>query len=128
MGFRNFMNNRYGTDELSRFLVVLGFIFIILTFFINIPILTFIAIALIIYVYFRMFSRNFTKRSRENQLFLSAKDRFFSVFSLGFKRIKDRDHKYFKCPRCKRMLRVPKGKGRISIHCPTCGTDFIRTS
>ena len=28
----------------------------------------------------------------------------------------------------KKMLRVPKGKGRISIHCPQCGTDFIENT
>lgn len=36
----------------------------------------------------------------------------------------DREHKYFRCPNCGQMLRVPKGKGKISISCRNCGTTF----
>ena len=37
-----------------------------------------------------------------------------------------RKYKVFICPTCKQKLRVPRGKGKISISCPKCGTSFIK--
>ena len=63
----------------------------------------------------RMYSRNVEARRRENARWI------------GFcNRVKDRDNRYFKCPRCRQMVRVPRGKGTINIRCPKCGTQFTR--
>jgi len=43
-------------------------------------------------------------------------------------RIKDREHRYFDCPKCRQMVRVPRGKGKISITCPKCREKFVRKS
>ena len=126
MGFRNFMDDRYGVDDFGRFLTFVALGVIVLTFFINNIFILIAAGVLLVYNYFRMFSRNFNRRYEENQNFLLFWRGFASFFKIGFMRIKDREHRYFRCPRCRRTLRVPKGKGRISIHCPTCGTDFIK--
>ena len=127
MGFRDFMNNRNGVDDIGRFCMFAALCFLILSFFFR-GFFSIIGVAFLGYCYFRMFSRNITKRYEENQKFLGFKDRFFGFFRIGFKRIRDREHRYYRCPRCKRTLRVPKGKGRISIHCPTCGTDFVKNT
>ena len=34
---------------------------------------------------------------------------------------------YYRCPQCRQKLRVPRGRGRIQISCPRCGTQFIKT-
>ena len=39
-----------------------------------------------------------------------------------------KDYRFFKCPTCKQKVRVPKGKGKIKIHCPRCHNDFIKKS
>ena len=39
---------------------------------------------------------------------------------------KDKTHKYYKCPTCKQVVRVPKGRGKIEINCPKCHTKFIK--
>ena len=64
---------------------------------------------------FRMLSRNTYKRYQENRKFLQI-----------FDRLKDREHRYFDCPKCRQMVRVPKGKGKIAISCPRCREKFIR--
>ena len=67
------------------------------------------------FVLFRMFSRNIPARRRENQRFVNF-----------LNRLKDRDNRYFNCPQCHQMVRVPKGKGKINIRCPKCGNKFIK--
>lgn len=32
--------------------------------------------------------------------------------------------KYLKCPHCHQYLRVPKGKGEITVTCPSCHQQF----
>lgn len=125
MGFRDFMSGRYGMDNLGQFLMIVTAAMVILSIFFG-TVFLIIAGALLVLDYYRMFSRNYTKRSEENQKYLQIKNSFLSFFKVGFMSIKDRQHKYYRCPRCKRTLRVPRGKGNISIHCPTCGTDFIK--
>ena len=64
---------------------------------------------------FRTLSRNTYKRYQENRKFLQI-----------FDRLKDRQHRYFDCPKCRQTVRVPRGKGKIAISCPKCGEKFIR--
>ena len=127
------MAGRYGRDQLNRFLSVVCLILLIVSIFLRRStrasnILFWLALLVLVLLYFRTFSRNIPKRSAENARFLQIKEGLFGSFSKKKHQMQDKDHAYFKCPRCKKMLRVPKGKGRISIHCPQCGTDFIETT
>lgn len=124
-----FMQGRYGVDTLNRVLTWLLFGLIIINMFIRSGLCNLVACLLLIYLYFRMFSRNYTKRYQENQWFLS-KVSPIQRFFLRQKNhaIQRKDHRLFKCPKCKQMVRVPKGKGRISIRCPRCQEEFIRRS
>lgn len=124
--FQNFMEGRYGIDELGRFSMFLSLGLIVVSFFVATLILSTLAVLLLVWGYFRMLSRNQTKRWEENQKFLEVKERFFGFFRGKSRAYKDKDHCYFKCPNCKKLLRVPKGKGNISIHCPQCHTDFVK--
>ena len=118
---RHFMAGRYGTDKLSMAILTAGVIASIVSIFMPFPLvkmlLTFGAYVLMIWAIFRCFSRNTYKRYQENRKFLMWLDR-----------IKDRQHKYFSCPRCRQPVRVPRGKGKIAISCPKCGEKFIRKS
>ena len=76
---------------------------------------------------FRMLSRNIYARRNENQKFLGIWKPVKKWFKLQYNRIKDMGtHKYFACPSCKNNLRVPKGRGEITITCPVCKTKFDR--
>ena len=117
------MQGRYGMDQLGRFLLFAALALIILSFFFGGMILDTIALALLVWGYIRMFSRNHTKRWEENEKFLSLKDR---ILGRGGRSRKDSTHCYFQFPACGQKVRVPRGKGKISIHCPRCHTEFIR--
>ena len=125
---QQFMMGRYGQDDLCRFMNILSLVFLVLGM-VLIQQLTGFAIALMIIGIFRMFSRNVNKRAQENKAYLRIKNKITGWFSKRVRRIKDRKtHRYFDCPSCKKTLRVPKGKGKISITCPQCRTIFEKRS
>ena len=116
---RRFMAGRYGTDQLNMAILGAGLVLCIISMFIRIPqlnlLMTTISYALVFWAVFRTFSRNTYKRYQENRRFT-----FF------LQRIKDRDHRYFTCPKCCQSVRVPRGKGKISITCPKCREKFVK--
>jgi DNA-directed RNA polymerase subunit RPC12/RpoP len=118
-GLRHFMMGRYGTDKLNMVMLGAGVLVSIVGMFLPFPrvklLLMLVSYVLMFWALFRCFSRNTYKRYQENRKFLMLLDR-----------IKDRQHKYFTCPRCKQPVRVPKGKGKIAIKCPKCGEKFIK--
>ena len=118
---QRFMMGRYGTDKLNMWILGGGVILCIVSIFVPVPAvdlaLTALSYCLMIWAIFRTFSRNTYKRYRENRRFLMFLDR-----------IKDRDHRYFDCPKCRQPVRVPRGKGKIMITCPKCKERFQRKS
>ena len=118
-GFRNFMAGRYGTDKLGLTLLGAALVMSLLSSFIPLIVvrlaLTLAYYGLMFWALFRMFSRNTYARYEENRKFL----RFFD-------RLKDREHRYFNCPKCQQPVRVPRGKGKIAITCPKCREKFIK--
>lgn len=125
---------RYGNDHLNLFIMLVSLIFGVATFFaygigdliFSILQLMFLALWLM-----RAFSRNFYRRRAENTVFLRIWGRvkaFFRPVKGFFARLADRKHRYFKCPKCKSRLRVPRGRGKITITCPRCRNMFDKKS
>lgn len=116
---QRFMMGRYGTDKLNTYILGLGLVLCLVSIFVPVAavnlILTTLSYALMIWAIFRTLSRNTYKRYRENRKFLMLLDR-----------IKDRQHRYFDCPKCRQPVRVPRGKGKIMITCPKCGEKFAK--
>lgn len=122
---QNFMRGRYGPDQLSIFLLVLFLIISVVSSFTGLPILMYLSLLLILWCWFRILSRKAYKRSAENTKFLRMVYPITSRVHVLKKRLRDRKtYKYYKCPKCKQELRVPKGKGEITITCPKCKTKF----
>lgn len=119
LGLQNFMRGRYGTDKLNTLILIIGLVLCIGSMFLPmgwpVIVVTMLAYVCSFTVIFRSLSRNTYKRYRENRRYLSFVNR-----------IKDREHRYFSCPKCRQSVRVPKGKGKISITCPKCRDKFIR--
>lgn len=133
MNFRDHLNQffqgRYGNDALNRFLLVMFFIFTLLYLFTGIYWVDLLSLLLVILIFFRMLSRNYTKRSAENQKFLNITEPIRTTFhNLFSKEGRSSAYKVFVCPTCRQKLRVPKGKGKVQITCPKCHCDFIKRS
>lgn len=127
--FSKFMQGRYGVDSLSRFLSVVLLVIIVLGLFIRIPFSGLITLALLVILYWRMFSRNIPKRYEENQKFLHIRDKFLGRFSsFGSNLSQMKDYHIYKCPRCNQKIRIPRGKGHIMVRCPRCGFEFHKKS
>ena len=117
--FRNFMVGRYGTDRLNMAILGVGLVASLLSVVIKFaPVnlfLFFLSYGMMFWAIFRTLSRNTYKRYQENRKFLQVYDR-----------LKDRQHRYFDCPKCRQTVRVPRGKGKISITCPRCREKFVK--
>lgn len=122
--FRRFMTGRYGVDGLSKFMMGAVFTGLIISLFWNNWVLNLIVWVLLIWTYFRMFSRNIQKRYQENVKFYNLKNKILG--KTGRASSTDKAHKVFLCPDCKQKIRVPKGKGKIAITCPKCRKEFIK--
>ena len=125
-GFRRFMWGRYGVDQLGLCLLggamglsVVGWLLSVIWRggVLVSAILNLLAYGALIYYLFRVLSRNLDARRRENRRFQNF------IASL-----RDRDNRYYRCPRCRQTVRVPKGRGKIKISCPKCSEKFIRKS
>ena len=112
------MMGRYGTDKLNIAILTVGVVVCLAGMFMPALlglIFTALSYGLMFLAIYRCFSRNTYQRYRENSRYL----RFLE-------RLKDRQHRYFTCPRCRQTVRVPRGKGKIAITCPKCKEKFIK--
>ena len=122
---RRFMYGRYGTDQLNIALVIAAMVISLISrifgsFWGQLP-----AYLILIWVIVRMMSKNRAARMKENAVFLKLWNPIAKWFRLQYNRLRDiKTHRYFTCPNCKNTLRVPKGKGEITITCPVCKTHF----
>lgn len=123
---RRLMYGRYGSDALNQFLMVIALVLLIPWFFTHWAIFSILILALIIFIYCRMFSRNIYKRSAENQKFLAWFTPIQRKLAGRKMQMQDKAHRYYKCPSCGRTLRVPRGRGRIEITCPHCKRKFTK--
>ncbi|TDW24702.1 hypothetical protein EDD63_10857 [Breznakia blatticola] len=123
-----FMQGRYGNDQLNTFLLAFAVVFnIVMALFVgsNWITATITWIPLIIF-WFRFFSRKVYRRRIENNKFLGMWYKIRAPFRRTKRRFEDKSHKYYKCPKCKQVVRVPSGKGKIEITCPKCKTKFSK--
>lgn len=123
-----FMIGRYGVDDLNRFLNIVVLLLIILGIFTS-RYFTYLGFILILCEYFRVFSRDINKRSKENVFYLNQKikiDKWAANIKIRFSQRKT--HRFYTCPSCKKTVRIPKGKGTVMIKCPACNTEFKRKS
>lgn len=116
----HFMAGRYGHDKLNNAILVVGVVACLLSVFVRrvvwlYALLWLMSYGCVFWSLFRSLSRNTYKRYQENRRYLRLLDQ-----------LRDREHRYYACPRCRQSVRVPRGKGEIAIKCPKCGERFVK--
>jgi len=126
---RRLLVGRYGSDQLNHAFLLLGIVLCLVEWVTRWQWLSFAILLLLGLCYFRMFSRNISARYRENQRFLQWWQPIRNQIENASIRFRDRKtHRFFKCPSCRKRLRVPRGRGTIQITCPNCRHQFTRKS
>lgn len=128
-----FMYGRYGTDRLNMFLLIVLIVCAGLNLFVRNGYFSIVMSSwetlLIVLIYYRMFSRNIQKRYAENQKYLSLENRVKRFFGrTKYIQEQRKDFHIYTCPQCRQKIRIPKGKGKISVRCPKCGAEFVKKS
>ena len=150
--FMQFMQGRYGADKFGQFLSGVILVLIVMDLILRMPLLWWLSLILLIYMYFRMFSRNIAKRYNENRKYLEITEKIRnSKFGCWFENLtrslsarfqnfiwrmrnnsqqrrQNAGYHIYKCPQCGQKIRIPKGKGRIMVRCPKCGKEFKKRS
>lgn len=123
-----FMYGRNGVDQLCWAMLALEVALSLIGGFVRVQavqsVLQLLSTVLTLLVFYRIFSRNLTKRRAENAKFLywwSPKRTFLRDWRY---RRADKTHKYVKCG-CGAWCRVPKGVGKVELVCPKCGGKTI---
>ncbi len=148
-GYRmmNFLRGRYGWDQLGMVLMVASFALELLGRILRLTLVYYLGVALFLWMFFRMFSRNIPARVRENQWFMDLRNRRANKKYFRQQRKETKKQKkngtytysyqeqarenqrgtvycYYYCPACKQQVRVPAGRGKIRVTCPRCQEKF----
>ena len=127
------MQGRNGVDQFARFTMGVALAAIVLTVFTGTrsgigAFLDLFGMAAIVYTYFRIFSKNISKRYQENQKYLQMKDKLRARFQKEKRMMSQRkDYHIYSCPGCGQKIRIPRGGfKKVEIECPKCHTKFIK--
>lgn len=124
-----FMQGRYGADQMGQMLSAVSMVFLIISLFSRNQAWFLLALIGIVYNYFRMFSKNISKRYAENQKYLTMTAGIRRKIASWKSQLAQRKINHiYRCPGCKQKIRVPRGRGKIEIRCPKCNTRFVKKS
>lgn len=124
-----FMTGRYGQDQLGQFLFVSALVLMLLSVFFGGGVWYTVALILMVYEYYRLLSKNHAKRYQENTKYLVYYNKVKAWFKRKQYQLKQAgQYHIYRCPSCKQKIRIPRGKGKISISCPKCRTEFVKKS
>lgn len=125
--FSQWMQGRYGNDELNKLMLISGTVCFVLSIFKYFRIFYIFAVLLLFFACYRCYSKNVYARQRERAAYLRIRGSFTDYWVLRKRMWNDRKtHKYFKCPQCSARLRVPKNRGKIEVTCPKCRAKTIK--
>ena len=127
------MQGRNGVDQFARFTMGVALAAIVLTLFTGTrsgigAFLDLFGMAAIVYTYFRIFSKNISKRYQENQKYLQMTDKLRARFQKEKRMMSQRkDYHIYSCPGCGQKIRIHRGGfKKVEIECPKCHTKFIK--
>lgn len=123
------MYGRYGVDQLSTGLLWLSIILAIIAGLTGMGFINTLSYIPLFISLYRMFSKDIQKRRMENYKFSMFLSPLYGKLNRLQRRLQDsKTHKHFKCSKCKTILRVPRGKGKVVVTCPKCREKFTKTT
>ena len=122
---RRFMIGRNGADDLSIAMLVLSVALLLVSSLTGSGLINLLSLVSYVLLIFRMFSRNLEKRYAENQKYIAFRNKAKTGISQWKVRLKNsKKYKYFKCPECKALLRLPRNVGEVTVTCGKCRHAF----
>jgi len=120
--FKSFMYNRYGTDELSKFMFRVYILLVIINLFVRLNIIFYIELLIVTIVLLRYFSKKINRREKENKIYLKIKNILLRPFKNIVRNLNDRNNVYKRCSKCKTILKLPLPSkiGFKIVKCPEC--------
>lgn len=125
---QNFMKDRYGVDTLGMFLVCCVLAINLIESFTGIVYFSIISFTLLVFAIYRIFSKNIVKRRIENDKYSAMMIILKRYWKVLKNNITDKSYRYYLCPDCHQMVRVPKGHGKVIVTCPNCHKKFEKRS
>lgn len=130
---RYVMAKRNGLDELNNFIMLIAFIYVLAAMFTHKWGFVVAGAVFVVITYMRVFSKNIAQRQKENDFYMHYMGnvvefvRFCKLsIKLFIRSIRDKEYVYFVCKTCGQVIRIPKGKNKISVKCPRCSTTFVK--
>lgn len=124
-GLARFMNGRYGADRLGFVTLWTAVVLSLIGSFSRVSLFSLLAFVLYGWTLYRMMSRNTVKRRLENDRFEGWFAPIATRTRQSLNRLKmRRKFKYFRCPQCKSLLKLPRKVGEVTMTCGKCGHQF----
>lgn len=126
---RIFFYGRNGVDSLGKFSLVIYFVVAIINAFVRNWVargsLLVVQWLILIFIIFRVLSKNLPARRNENRKFEVWFLKFKPHLDLLGERIRNfKTKRYRTCPNCKAVSRLPIRRGRHFVKCPKCNIPF----
>jgi DNA-directed RNA polymerase subunit RPC12/RpoP len=109
-------------DDLGKVILAVSFLVYLLGTFLQNTALALVGMIGLIVFAARALSGDRWERNEENRKYLA----YLKLWKLRYENRKTA--RIYMCDRCGRYIRVPKGKGKIQITCPSCGNHMIRNT
>lgn len=124
-GIQRFMVGRNGADELARAMIMAALVLMLFTSLTGSTLLNLLSLILYFATIFRIFSRNIAKRYEENRKYVEWRQKFQIEASQKWIRLKNsKKYRYFKCPECNALLKLPRKVGEVTVTCGKCRHSF----
>ena len=120
-----FMSGRAGIDQLGIALFYAVILLNILSLIPFLRILSSVAFVVFVVALYRMLSRNTQQRYKENQWWLTKSAPLTTKLRQALVRFRNRkQYRYFRCPQCRAMLKLPRNVGEVTVTCGSCKHSF----
>lgn len=124
-GISRFMIGRNGLDQLSNAMLITALVLMLLTSFTGSVVLNAMGLFLYGWSIFRSLSRNVAKRRAENLKYVTVRWKIRTSIAQYWARLKNvKKYKYFKCPECQALIRLPRKVGEVTVTCSKCRCAF----